>query len=156
MIEIKEAYKKLKESEEFKKEQGFLYLAFSLLDPSQLENNAWQLDFYNKKKVNSYSISENEIKLVKENEKIECKNKIEELNLDKSNLEYKELLAIIKEKLEFYKYRPQKYILILQGNHWNVSIISTDFYILKLRVNAETKALEDCTTDHILNFQKRL
>ena len=156
MLEIKEAYQKLKESEEFKKEKGFLYLAFSLLDQLELENNFWQLDFYNKKRVNSYNITQNEIKLVKENEEVECKNKIEELNLDKFNLDYKELLSLMKEKLEFYKFRPQKYILILQDNYWNASIISTDFFILKLKVNAENKKIEECSTDHILNFQKRL
>ena len=68
----------------------------------------------------------------------------------------KELLSLIKEKLEFYKFRPQKYILILQDNYWNASITSTDFFILKLKVNAENKKIEECSTDHILNFQKRL
>lgn len=155
MLGIKQAYKKLKESEEFKKEKGFFYLAFSISD--NLDNNPWQLDFYNNEKINSYTVTDSSIKIEKENEKIQEKTKkIEKIDLEKLNIDLEEIKEIIENKLKENHLRPTKYIIILQNNEWNVSLVCSSFDILQMKINSETKEIESCKIDNILNFQQRL
>ena len=123
-----------------------------------LINEIPQFDFYNPKtdKITSFIINK-EIKIKKDQNIFKSsKEKIKELKLDKINITLKQAEEII-NNLEKYKHETfNKKIIILQNiktTLWNISLITSTFNILNIKINAIDGNIISESYESLLNFE---
>ena len=145
-----ESFKKLlssKEYKEYKKNNPDSYLTscFIIIDKTN-----WQFDFYNKNNTITSFIINNKIEITK-NQKIfqKEKTKLKELDLNKIKITLKEALKLIKTKDNFVKT-----IVILQPYLWNITLITSTFKVLNVKIDAIKKEIISEQYESILNFKQ--
>ena len=158
MLDIKQAYSKLESSKKFKKE-GYLCSFFIMSPIKELENQAWQIDFYSEKddKMTSYIVSE-DIKVENDNSKIfkDDKDKIHELKLDAIKTNIKEILKETNELVKKYYETPAKIIIVLQKldeTIWNISYITETFNLINIKIDASTGKKISENRSSLLSFK---
>jgi len=137
---IKEAIKKIEETEEFKKykeENPDLFLAdtFIILN----ENEGWQIDYYSedKDKITSFT-QKNESVQIKESELFRKeKTEMIPLNLEKIKFSLEQALKVVETQT---KEKPSKLIVVLQVLNdkevWNITYLTTSFKTINFKINA--------------------
>ncbi len=158
LTKLKEDYKRLLESKEFKN-KGFLCGAFLICDINELERTPWQIDFYNTNNdtITTYLI-EKDIG-IKENSEVFKKEdmKVEELKLDEIKIDFETLKKKIQYILEMHDEQAEKITIILQTQEfptWNIIYITRKFNLLNIKINAvDGKIIEEKIVP-LLSFEK--
>lgn len=116
-------------------------------------NKEWRIDFYSPKEHKMLTYFKQNGKLQSQKDEIFQKKqkKLEELKLDRVKIHYLEAL----EKVAVHS---EKYIIILQVIDkvvvWNITVITPEFKVYNLKINAENgeKISED--EENIMNYKK--
>ena len=149
-----DSYKKLLSSNTFKdwknkNKDSYLCSCFNILEN---EDSNWQFDFYNKNNTITSFIMNNKIEIDKDQEIFQKeKTELKELNLEKVKLKLSEALKLIKTK---YKDNFFKTIAILQPYVWNITLISSEFKILNIKIDAITKKIISEKYESVLKFKQ--
>lgn len=149
-----DSYKKLLSSKTFKdwknkNKDSYLCSCFNILEN---KNYNWQFDFYNKNNTITSFIMNNKIEIDKDQEIFQReKTELKELNLEKVKLKLSEALKLIKTK---YKDNFFKTIAILQPYVWNITLITSEFKILNVKIDAVTKKIISEKYESILKFKQ--
>jgi hypothetical protein len=167
-MELKQAFKKLKQSQEFKdlnEKTKDIYFSYALI---MIENNKtvpWQLGFYNKTtdKIVTFIVGENSIKMEPEEEIFKKPGmEVKPLDIDKAKLPYNEILKKTEEfqKKEYPKELISKTIAILQnlkeyGNIWNITYVMHSFKTLNMKVNSENGDIIDHNLQSLMDFVQK-
>lgn len=159
MMGVKESYAKLKSSNEFKNNQGYLCSFFIMSPIKELKNQSWQIDFYSKKddKITSYIVSD-DIKLENDNAKIfkDEKTQIHKLKMENIKTGINEILDKSEKIVKKYNETPAKIIIVLQKldkTLWNISYITETFNLINIKIDAETGELVEENKTSILSFK---
>jgi len=141
-----------------KPEGCFLADVFLMCNLKEIKNSTWQLDYYNPetKKITSHLIQQGEIQDNQESFKDPNTN-IQEIDLNKVNVEFKEALETAKAELSKYPDTATKIVAILQTlegiSTWNISFITTNFFLHNTKVNAETGDIIKTNYSSLLSFK---
>jgi len=153
MIEkIKEFLEELKDNEKFKGKNQLAYNTSVCLIDNQLS-----VDFYdpNSDKITSFTKQKDEI-LSQESEVFrQEKKEIEELQINKIQINQKKAEEIISGK---YKDEATKKIFILQQVNtpiWNITYLTSKLDILNVKINAVSGEIIEEKIESALNFQKK-
>lgn len=145
-MEIKELYKKLKDSGEFKdwkKKHPKEYLVHFFKFSEGMEGE-WQIGYYSKEtdKITTFLIGE-QVGILPEEEVFKKDKTVKRLNLNRVKIDEKSAFKTI-EKLREKEHREKKTlrtIVILQhlgiGQVWNITYITAEFNTLNFKVDAE-------------------
>ena len=158
MLDVKESYKKLLDSQDFKK-GGYLCSAFVMAKPEEVMNSFWQLDFYDAKKdrMSSYAVKENIELLNTESEVFKDeKTKIEELDLDEVEVKFEDAFEMGKKLIKEKHETPNKVIVVLQKNDvtfWNLSFLTEGFNLINIRIDAKEGKVLDEKRVSLLSFK---
>ncbi len=138
--DVKEIVKQVKEKDRY------LVSCFLL-------ENKWRVDFYSPTEHMIYTYFENNGKLEVQKDEIFQKEKkdLEELDLSKVKIHYKEALEKVTKSAD-------RYIIILQSIKkkavWNITLLTTEFKVYNLKVNASNGEKLEETEESIMNFKK--
>ena len=149
-----DSYKKLLSSNTFKdwknkNKDSYLCSCFNILEN---EDRNWQFDFYNKNNTITSFIMNTTIEIDKDQEIFQKeKTELKELNLEEVKLKLSEALKLIKTK---YKDNFFKTIAILQPYVWNITLISSEFKILNVKIDAITKKIISEKYESVLKFKQ--
>ncbi|MEM4398098.1 MAG: hypothetical protein QW757_05765 [Candidatus Woesearchaeota archaeon] len=153
IIDFKQAYSILENSETFKKWQSdnliegnnfYLSHGFIMID-NQVKQD-WQIGFCNSKNKNivTFDISDHKITINPETESLNNEKEILKLDLNKIKIKIAEALKIA-ENLQKEKYKshsPFKIIILLQnleiGQVWNITYVTNTFKTLNIKIDSET------------------
>lgn len=165
-MELKQALKKLEESQEFKKwhqknKSTYFSYAFKILQ--EMDPDEWQIGFYNKKKdrITTFVIGSG-IKVRAEEEVFKKEDtKVNEIQLDKVKIAFEDAIAKAgKFQAEnFPKDKSVKTIAILQnikelGNIWNITYLTEAFNTLNMKIDASTGKVLEHKLSSIFSFRK--
>ena len=138
--DVKEIVKKVKEKDRY------LVSCFLL-------ENKWRVDFYSPKEHVIYTYFDNNGKLEVQKDEIFQKEKkeLEELDLSKIKIHYKEALEKVTKSADHY-------IIILQTikkkTVWNITLLTTEFKVYNLKVDASNGEKLEESEESIMNFKK--
>ncbi|MBS3072967.1 hypothetical protein J4477_03995 [Candidatus Pacearchaeota archaeon] len=138
--EVKEIVKKVKETDRY------LVSCFLL-------ENKWKVDFYSPGEHIIYTYTENNGKLEVQKDEIFQKEKhdLEKLDLEQVKIHYKEALEKITKSGD-------RFIIILQSINkkavWNITLLTHEFKVYNLKVDASNGETLEETEESILNFKK--
>lgn len=143
-MDIKETFKLLQESDEFKQfsenEEGFV-LAHAYYEKEHDKEKPWEIGFYNKKRDRMVVFETNPIKRLPEQEIFKKGKLVKTLNLDLVDVSFEEAMMMT-ENIRREKYSSSnisKYLVILQNldkQVWNITLISTSFDLINIRIDA--------------------
>jgi len=150
-----DSFNKLTASEKFKgwkskHKDSYMCSCFKIIGDKDL---SWQFDFYNKNNtITSFTTDPIEIT---ENQEIFQKEKtgLKELDLKKINLNIDNVLKKIKEKYKQDNFI--KTVIILQSNCWNITLLSSEFKILNIKLDIKTRKITDEKYESVLNFKTK-
>ncbi len=152
----KSSYKKLLASKEFK-QTGFLCSIFVMASPEELKNEEWQFDFYDEKKdkMTSYTVGE-EVKIVDTEADIfkEENTIMKALTLDEVQVSFDKALEKARSFLE--NETENRIIIVLQKEKvifWNISLLTTTFNLLNIRMNAISGEILETKKISLLSFK---
>lgn len=159
MEDIKESYDRLIKSKEFKK-QGYLCGIFMMSELENIDDQDWEIDFYDKKsgKITSYSTGNDIRTLSKEKPFAEDKEAIEEINLEDVKISYEKAIEIGKNALERRNEEATKIIVILQkikDTIWNITFITKKLNILNIKMDAVKGNILKEEIVSLLSFKKK-
>ncbi len=156
MLDVKSSYERLTKAENFKA-PGFLCGIFVMSSPELLEKADLQFDFYDKKKdkITSFTLGE-KIKEVNSEADVfkEENTTVNELDLEEVKVSWQESLKKARTLLEHES--ESKIILVLQKSDvpfWNVSLLTTIFNLLNVKVNAQTGEVIEHKKVSLLSFK---
>ncbi|MBI2110105.1 PepSY domain-containing protein [Candidatus Woesearchaeota archaeon] len=182
MTELLEAFDKVILSDEFKEwksenKNSYLCSFFLIIDEKELM--PWQLAFYSPSTdtITSF-IASNPVKILEKNSKIfkMDRSKINELHLNKVNIDLKEAFLILErlkinidlkeaflilERLKMEKYPnelPTKKIVILQKTKhlvWNITYINSSLNILNVKVDAASGEIIEDKISSIMSLKEQ-
>jgi len=138
--DVKEIVKQVKEKDRY-------LVSCFLLD------NQWRVDFYSSKEHVIYTYFDNNGKLEVQKDEIFQKEKhdLEELDLSKVKIHYKEALEKITKSGD-------KFIIILQSIKkkavWNITLLTHEFKVYNLKVDASNGETLEETEESIMSFKK--
>jgi len=154
-----ELIKKLKDSEEFKKFKNNHPKCF-LCNVVSINNNK-QLDYYcpDNEKMTSF-LMQDKIQINPNSDILKTNSKIKELNINKIKIEElkaKEIInSLIKDK--YPNEIKKQEIIILQNIEaqptWNITIITTSFNVLNVKIDAITGNIKSENLESILKFKQ--
>ena len=113
----------------------------------------WRVDFYSSKEHVIYTYFDNNGKLEMQKDEIFQKEKhdLEELDLSKVKIHYKEALEKVTKNAD-------KFIIILQSINkkavWNITLLTTEFKVYNLKVDASNGEKIEETEESIMSFKK--
>ena len=148
---IKEELLRLKESEKFDRDYGYLVHFFAMLDENLQNVIPWEIGYYSTEKdlIKVYRMGD-EIEIAEDKANKEAGKTIEELKLDEVNADFPKIKEIILDKLgkEYASHPLMKSFVLLQKKNgkaaWNVTLISKTFNIIHLLIDAANgNILED-------------
>ncbi len=166
-MELKSAFKKLEESNDFKNwssknPDDFLSYAFKIIENNKQE--PWQLGFYHKTtdKITSFIINDS-IKIQEEEEIFKKPDmKIMPLEIKKATIPFENILKKAKEfqKNKYPKELASKTIAILQnleeyGTIWNITYVTHSFKTLNMKINPETGEILHHDLESLMDFVKK-
>ena len=155
---IKSFYK-LINSDQFKlwknkHKNAYLCSCFTILDNEKWDK--WQFDYYLPKinKITSF-IVKNKIS-IQENQRIfeRSKNKLNKINLEEVRFTLEQSLNLINKKYKDKIFN--KKIIILQKLDylaWNISLVTNDFNLINLKINASNGKIMEETSSSLLQFK---
>ena len=162
-MDVFDAYKFLLESEEFqdfvKNEEGY-YLVHAYLMEEKDKMPTWELGFYNETKDRIIVFQTEPIKRLPEEEVFKEAQTINKLNLDNVKISLSDANAVV-EAVRQEKYKSElimKKINLLQSLHkqvWNITLISTAFNIINVKIDSETGELISSNIHSIMNLGVR-
>ncbi len=165
-MEFKDAFKKLQESNEFKKwkkKNKDFYLAHGFITYGK-GNGEWQIGYYSKKKdvMVSFFIDDL-IKISPETEVFKKEEAhVRELDVEKIKLDYSAVLekssSFQKEK---YSNEEPSYIFVIVQNLeigivWNVTFVTKNFNALNMKVSAENGEILEHSIAPLMSFGKQI
>lgn len=153
---IKSQYKKLISSKVFKdwEQNNKNYYLSSYV----LINEIPQFDFYNPKidKITSFILNKT-VEITKDQNIFKkSKDKIQKLNLEKIKITLKKAFNIINSLKKYKNIKFTKKIVILQNIKiplWNISLITSNFNILNIKINAVNGNIISENYESLLNFK---
>lgn len=116
-------------------------------------NKEWRIDYYSPKEHKMITFFQQNGKLQSQKDEIFQKKqrKLEELKLEKVKVHYL-------EALEKVKVESDKHVIILQVIDdvvvWNITVITPEFKVYNLKVNAENGETISENEENIMNFKK--
>ena len=152
-------YHKLINSDQFrlwkdKHKNAYLCSCFTIFDNEK--NNIWQFDYYLPRinKITSF-IVENKIS-IQENQRIfgRFKKKLNKINLEEIRFTSEQSLNLINKKYKDKIFN--KKIIILQKLDylaWNISLVTNDFNLINLKINASNGKIMEETSSSLLQFK---
>ncbi|MSR86035.1 hypothetical protein EXS74_01410 [Candidatus Woesearchaeota archaeon] len=118
-----------------------------------LNNKEWTIDYYSAKEHNILTYSKQNGKLQQKKDEIFQKEQkpLQELHLDKVKISYLEALDKV-------SVNPDKVFIILQVidgvTVWNITVLTSEFKIYNLKVNADNGETISEEEDNIMNYKK--
>lgn len=163
-MDLKELYKKLTESEEFKewkKKHPKDYLVHFFKFSEEFEGD-WQIGYYSKEsdKITGFVIGE-QIGVLPEENVFKKQGAVKKLVLSKVKISEKEAFESLKKiKEEEYQSKVSlKTIVVLQnlsvGQVWNITFITNDFNTLNFKIGAENGKVLNHELTSLVNFTKK-
>ena len=125
----------------------------------EVKESTWQLDYYNPKtkKISSKRI-DNSTAEGQESFK-DPKTEIQELDLNKVNVEFREALETAKAELSKYPDSATKIICILQTLEdiptWNISFITSNFFLHNTKIDATSGNVIKTNYSSLLSFKAK-
>lgn len=165
-MELKSAFNKLEESQDFKKWNSrhkgtYFSYAFKIL---QEMPNEWQLGFYDKKKdkITTFIVLDDGIKTRPEEEIFKKEGmEVNRIQLDKVNLTFAGAISKAGEfqQKTYPKDKSIKTIAILQniekfGNVWNITYITEAFNTLNMKIDASNGRVLEHNLSSVFSFRK--
>ncbi|MEK6835691.1 MAG: hypothetical protein AABX55_01595 [Nanoarchaeota archaeon] len=153
------SFKKLINSNQFKTwktkhKNAYLCSCFMITDKDK--GTGWQFDYYLPRinRITSFNV-ENNI-LVQENQKIfeKAKKKLNKLNLEEAKFSLDKALDIVNKKHKDKTF--MKKIIILQKLNfliWNISLLTNDFNLINIKINAVNGNIVEETSASLLQFK---
>ena len=167
-MELNPAFKKLKESKEFKewnKKNKDTYLSYAF---KMLENNKevpWQFGFYHKaaEKITTFTVDKATIKMQEEEEIFKKPDmEVKPLDINKIEIPFKKILKKAEDfqKSKYSKELVSRTIAILQnlegyGNVWNITYVTHSFKTLNMKINTENGKIIHYSLDSLMDFIKK-
>lgn len=118
-----------------------------------LNNKEWRIDYYSPKehKILTYFKQNGKLEQMKDEIFQKEEKPLQELHLEKVKIHYLEALDKVTVS-------PDKVIIILQVIHgltvWNITVLTSEFKIYNLKVNAENGETISEEEDNIMNYKK--
>ena len=166
-MDVKVAFKKLQETEDFKKwkvKNKNTYFSYAFKIPQEMSAGEWQLGFYNKKKdkITTFVLTSDNIKLRPEEDVFKKEDAdVKEVNLTKVAMTFDNAISKANEFQQnfFPKDRSIKTIAILQniegmGNIWNITYVTESFNTLNMKIDASSGKVIEHNLTSILSFKK--
>ena len=152
-------YKQLTNDKKFKSwkekhKDAYLCSVFTLKDEEK--SSGWQFDYYlSKKNRMTTFIVGNDIKL-NDNQKIFSKSdKIDEIDLKDVKFSFDDVVKLFTPKYKDKNF--VKEIIIIQSLDkkllWNVSLVTSDFYLINLKVDAVNGKILEETSSSLIQFK---
>ncbi len=163
-MSVKKQYKKLLESEVFRKwkdnnHETYFAHAFAILDSQN--NGEWQFGFYNPDNdmITTFFMGAEAITHSPETEIAKHDTmKVNELDIEKVEIDFEEALQIA-EKCQENNYegdKSLKKVMILQnlsdGLLWNISFLTIKFSVINIRIDAITKEIIEHKKASMMDF----
>ena len=156
---ILEEYSKLINSKEFKNwknKHKDAYLSSCLLITDEASTGIWGFDFYlpNINKITTFEL-DNVINIKEDQEIFEQrKKKLKEINLNNLKFNLNEVNKFIDKNFNNKKFIKKIIILqYLQTLLWNITLLSLDFNITNVKLDAKNGKLLEQSTKSILQFK---
>lgn len=166
-MELKSALNKLEEDACFKKwhsKNRGTYFSYAFKILQEMNATDWQLGFYDRKKdkITTFTLSGDNIAINPEEEVFKKEEmKINEIDIDKINLEFDSVIAKADEfqKNNYPNDTRIKTIAILQnmpklGNVWNITYITQAFNTLNMKLDASNGKVVEHNMSSIFSFRK--
>ena len=166
-MELKDSFKKLQESQDFRKwrqKNKNAYFSYAFKIPQEMGLNDWQLGFYDEKKdkITTFVVENENIKVRPEEEIFKKEEtKVEGIQLNKVKLTFDNAIEKANEfqQKNFPKDKSVKTIAILQnigkfGNIWNITYITGAFNTLNMKINASNGEVLEHNASSVFSFRK--
>ena len=152
-------YKQLINSEKFKSwknksKDAYLCSVFLLKDEEK--SSDWQFDYYllEKNKMTTFIVGKN-IEVSKNQKIFSSSKKIEEINLKDIKFPFDNVVKLVMPRYKDKRF--VKEIIIVQSLDsrllWNVSLVTTDFYLINIKVDAINGKIIEETSSSLLQFK---
>jgi hypothetical protein len=151
-------YKQLLGSKEFKswknKNKGYLCNVFLLKDENK--SSGWQFDYYlpKKNKMTTFIVDKN-IKISQNQKIFLTSNKIDEIKLEDVKFSFDNVVKLVMPRYKDKRF--VKEVIIVQSLNskllWNVSLVTTDFYLINIKVDATNGKIVEETSSSLLQFK---
>ena len=152
-------YKQLINDEKFKSwhnkhKDSYLCSVFLLKDEEK--SSGWQFDYYlqKKKRMTTFIVDKN-IKMNKDQKIFSTSDKIDEINLHDIKFKFDEVVKLVMPKYKNKKF--VKEIIIIQSLNskllWNVSLVTTDFNLINVKIDAINGKILEETSSSLLQFK---
>lgn len=152
-------YKQLINSEKFKSwknksKDAYLCSVFLLKDEEK--SSDWQFDYYllEKNKMTTFIVGKN-IEVSKNQKIFSSSKKIEEISLKDIKFPFDNVVKLVMPRYKDKRF--VKEIIIVQSLNsrllWNVSLVTTDFYLINIKVDAINGKIIEETSSSLLQFK---
>ena len=166
-MELKDSFKKLQESQDFRKwrqKNKNAYFSYAFKIPQEMGLNDWQLGFYDEKKdkITTFVVENENIKVRPEEEIFKKEEtKVEGIQLNKVKLTFDNAIEKANEfqQKNFPKDKSVKTIAILQnmprlGNIWNITYVTEAFNTLNMKIDASSGKILEHAISSVFSFRK--
>ena len=166
-MELKDSFKKLQESQDFRKwrqKNKNAYFSYAFKIPQEMGLNDWQLGFYDEKKdkITTFVVENENIKVRPEEEIFKKEEtKVEGIQLNKVKLTFDNAIEKANEfqQKNFPKDKSIKTIVILQnisklGNIWNITYVTEAFNTLNMKIDASSGKILEHAISSVFSFRK--
>ena len=163
-MDLHTAFKKLKQSKQFKDVNKDIYFSYALIMIEDSKEAPWHLGFYHKStdKMITFTV-EDEIKMEQEEEIFKKPGmEVKPLDIKKAKIPYDEILKISQEfqKEKYPNELSRKTIAIFQNleqyrNIWNITYVTISFKTLNMKINAENGEIIDHNLQSLMDFVEK-
>ena len=154
-----EEYKHLIEDKKFKSwydkyKDSYLCSVFILKDEEK--SSGWQFDYYlpKKNRMTTFIVGK-DIKMMKDQKIFSKSDKIDKINLENVKFSFDNVVKLVKPKYKDKNF--VKEIIIIQSLDskllWNVSLVTTDLYLINIKVDAVNGKILEETSSSLLQFK---
>ena len=154
-----EEYKKLINDKKFKSwydkyKDSYLCSVFILKDEEK--SSGWQFDYYlpKKNRMTTFIVGK-DIKMMKDQKIFSKSDKIDKINLENVKFSFDNVVKLVKPKYKDKNF--VKEIIIIQSLDskllWNVSLVTTDLYLINIKVDAVNGKILEETSSSLLQFK---
>ena len=152
-------YKQLINYEKFKSwksknKNSYLSSVFLLKD--QNVSSGWQFDYYlpKKNKMATFIVGK-DVKFTKDQKIFSTSKKIDEIDLKDVKFPFENVVKLVMPKYKDKRF--VKEIIIIQSLNskllWNVSLVTSDFNLINIKIDAKTGEIIEETSSSLLQFK---
>jgi hypothetical protein len=163
-MNIFELVKKVESSDVFKEldKGSYLVHVFSIVDPEHVDE--WQVGYYNKEKdhVSVFDFKDGKISIMPPQEAFKESNYIAKLDLKDVKIDFDDAENIVNDvmKKNYSAETIVKSIVLLQnlpefGQLWNMSIVTTTFSVINIKINAKEGSVIKHTKESLMGWNKK-